>query len=116
MHIITLFVLYSNKFFTVFNDSCTRSAARDWNNAKRFLVAFSQSWNRFYLKSFKEPYISDVHTEGGLVIIPMFADSIVFKIIDILFIFADGELAGRSRNWSFFVDVGNVWPPIINNK
>ena len=50
-----LFVLYSNKFLTVFNGSGTRSAARDWNNAKRFLVAFSQSWNRFYLKSFKEP-------------------------------------------------------------
>ena len=86
-----LFVLDSKKFFTVFNDSCTRSAARDWNNAKRFLVAFSQSWNRFYLKSFKKPCIQDVHTEGGLVIIPMFADYIVFKIIDILFIFADGE-------------------------
>ena len=55
MCVIMLFVLYSNKFFTVFNDSCTRSAARDWNNAKRFLVAFSQSWNRFYVKSFKEP-------------------------------------------------------------
>ena len=74
-----LFVLYSNKFLTVFNGSGTRSAARDWNNAKRFLVAFSQSWNRFYLKSFKEPYIYDVHTEGGLVISPVFADSIVFK-------------------------------------
>ena len=79
MYIILLFVLYNNNFFTVFNDSCTRSAARDWNNAKRFLVAFSQSWNRFYLKSFKEPYIYDVHTEGGLVISPVFADSIVFK-------------------------------------
>ena len=50
-----LFVLYSNKFFTVFDGSCTRSAAADWNNAKRFVIAFSQSWNRFYLKSFKEP-------------------------------------------------------------
>ena len=80
MYIIVLFVLYSNKFFTVFNDSCTRPAARDWwNNAKHFLVAFSQSWNRFYLKSFKEPYIYDVHTEGGLVIGSVFADSIVFK-------------------------------------
>ena len=74
-----LFVLYSNTFFTVFNDSCTRSAARDWNNAKRFLVAFSQSWNRFYLKSFKEPYIYDVPAEGDLVISPVFSDSIVFK-------------------------------------
>ena len=74
-----LFVLYSNKFFTVFNDSCTRSAARDWNNAKRFLVAFSQRWNRFCLKLFKEPYIYEAHTEGGLVISPVFADSIVFK-------------------------------------
>ena len=74
-----LFVLCTNKFFTVFNDICTRSPARDWNNAKRFLVAFSQSWNRFYLKSFKEPYIYDVHTEGGLVTSPVFADSIVFK-------------------------------------
>ena len=44
-----------------------------------FLVAFSQSWNRFYLKSFKEPYIYDVHTEGGLVISPVFADSFVCK-------------------------------------
>ena len=42
-------------------------------------IAFNQSWNRFYLKSFKEPYIYDVHTEGGLVISPVFADSIVFK-------------------------------------
>ena len=74
-----LFVLYSNNFFTAFNDSRTRSAARDWNNAKRFLVAFSQSWNRFYFKSFKEPYIYDVHTEAGRVISPVFADSIVFK-------------------------------------
>ena len=74
-----LLVLDSNKFFTVFNNSCTRSAARDWNNAKRFLVAFSQSWNRFYLKSFKEPYIYDVHTEGDLVISPVLSDSIVFK-------------------------------------
>ena len=45
MYIIVLFVLYSNKFLTVFSDSCTRSASADWNNAKRFLVAFSQSWN-----------------------------------------------------------------------
>ena len=79
MYIILLFVLYNNNFFTVFNDSCTRSAARDWNNAKRFLVAFSQSWNRFYLKSFKEPSIYDVLTEGGPVISPVFVDSIVFK-------------------------------------
>ena len=74
-----LFVLCSKKFFTGFNDSCTRSAARDRNNAKHFLVAFSQSWNRFYLKSFKEPYIYDVHTEGDLVISPVLSDSIVFK-------------------------------------
>ena len=74
-----LFVIYSNKFLSVFNDSRTRSAARDWNDAKRFLIAFSQSWNRFYLKSFKEPYIYDVHTEGGLVISAVFADSIVCK-------------------------------------
>ena len=74
-----LFVLCSNKFFTIFNDSCSRSVARDWNKAKRFLVAFSQSWNRFYLKSFKEPYIYDIHTEVGLVISPMSADSVVFK-------------------------------------
>ena len=73
------FVLYSNKFFTVFNDSCTRSASRDWNNAKHFLADFSQSWNRFYLKSFKEPYIYDVLTEGGFVISPVFVDSAVFK-------------------------------------
>ena len=79
MYIIMLFILYTNKFFTVFNEGCTRSAARDWNNAIHFLVAFSQSWNRFYLKSFKEPYIYDVHTEGDLVISPVFADSIVFK-------------------------------------
>ena len=44
-----------------------------------FLVAFSQSLNRFYLKSFKEPYIYDVHTEGDLVISPVLSDSIVFK-------------------------------------
>ena len=50
-----LFVLHSNKFFTVFDGSCARSAVTDWNNAKRFVVAFSQSRNRFYLKSFKEP-------------------------------------------------------------
>ena len=74
-----LFVLYRNKFFTVFNDSCTRSAAKDWNIARRFLVAFSQSWNRFHSKSFKEPYIYNVHTEGGLVISALFADSIFFK-------------------------------------
>ena len=74
-----LFVLYSNKFFTVFNDSCTRSTARDWINAKLFLVAFRQIWNRFYLKSFKESYICDAHTEGGLVISYVFADSIVFE-------------------------------------
>ena len=74
-----LFVLYSNKFFTVFNESCTGWVARDWNNATRFLAAFSQSWNRFYLESFKEPYIYDIHMEGGLVISPVFADSIVFK-------------------------------------
>ena len=79
MYIIILFVLYSNKIFTVFNGSCTRSAARDWNNVKCFLVAFSQSWNRFYLKSFKEPYIYDVPAEGDLVISPVFSDSIVFK-------------------------------------
>ena len=77
MHAIVLFVLY-NKFFTGFHDSCARSAAKDWN-AKRYLVAFSQSLNSFYLKSFKEPYIYDVHSEGGLVVSPMFADSIVFK-------------------------------------
>ena len=78
MYIITLFVLYG-KFFIVFNDSCTRSAAIDWNNTKRFLVPFSQSWSRFYLKSFKEPYICGVHAEGGLVISPVFPDFIVFK-------------------------------------
>ena len=32
---------------------------------KHFLVAFTRSGNRFYLKSFKEPYIYDVQTEGG---------------------------------------------------
>ena len=73
------FVLYSNNCFNVFGGSCTSSATRDWNNAKRFLVAFSQSWNRFYLKSFKEPYIYDVYTEGCLGISPVFSDSIVFK-------------------------------------
>ena len=74
-----LFVLYSNKFFTVFNDSYTRLATRDWNNAECFLVTFSQSWNRFYLKLFKEPYIYDVHTEGCLVISLVLADSTVFN-------------------------------------
>ena len=48
---------------------------QDTGITTRFLVAFSQSWNRFYLKSFKEPYIYDVHTEGGLVISPVFADN-----------------------------------------
>ena len=76
MYITMLFVLYSNMFFTVFNGSCTRSAAGDWNNAKRYS---SQIWNRFYLKSFKEPYIYDDHTERGLVISHVCADSIVFK-------------------------------------
>ena len=71
MYIIMLFVLYSKKFFTVFNNSCTMPVARDWNNAERFLVAFSQSWNRFYLKFFKGPYIYEVHKEGGLVIVPV---------------------------------------------
>ena len=52
---------------------------QDTGITTRFLVAFSQSWNRFYLKSFKEPYIYDVHTEGGLVISPVFADSFVCK-------------------------------------
>ena len=80
-----LFVPYSNKFYTVFNDTSTRSAARYWNNARRFSVGFSRSWNRFYLKSFKYPYIYHVHTEeggggvGGLQISPAFADSIVYK-------------------------------------
>ena len=50
-----LFVFYSNRFYIVFNDICTRSAARYWNNARCFLVAFSQSWKRFYLKLFKDP-------------------------------------------------------------
>ena len=72
-----LFVLYSKKFFTVFNNSCTRSVARDWNNAERFLVV-SQSWNRFYLKLFKAPYIYEVHKEGGLVIVPV-CSTIGFK-------------------------------------
>ena len=72
MYIVMVFVLCSNKFFTVFNDSCIRSAARGWNNAKRFLVAFSQSSNRFYLNSFKEPYIYDVHTEGVLLLVLCF--------------------------------------------
>ena len=31
---------------------------------KGFLVAFSRNWNKFYVKSFKETYIYDVHTEG----------------------------------------------------
>ena len=79
MYKIMLFLIYSNKFFTAFNDSCTRSAARDWNNTKRFSVAFSQSWDRFYLKSINEPYIYDVHTERDLVISPVFADSFLFK-------------------------------------
>ena len=79
MYITVLFVLYNNKCFTVFNGSCSRSAARDWNNSKRFLVTFSQSWNRLYLKSFRKPYIYDVLTEGGLAISLVFADSIVFK-------------------------------------
>ena len=61
-----LFLLYSNKFYTVFSDTSTRLAARDWNNAKRFLVAFSQSWNNFYMKSFKESHIYDVHTKEGV--------------------------------------------------
>ena len=60
MHIVVLLVLYSN-------------------NAKRFLVSFSQSWNMFYLKSFKKPCFYDAHTEGGLVSSLVFADSIVFK-------------------------------------
>ena len=34
--IIMLFELYSNKFYTVFNDTFTRSAARYWNTSKRF--------------------------------------------------------------------------------
>ena len=63
--IIMLLVLYSNKFYTVFNYIRTRSAARYWNNAKHFLVAFSRNWNKFYEKSFKKPYLYDVRTEGG---------------------------------------------------
>ena len=72
-----LFVLYRKKFFTVFNNSCTRSVARDWNNAEHFLVV-SQSWNRFYLKLFKAPDIYEVHKEGGLVIVPV-CSTIGFK-------------------------------------
>ena len=45
-----LFILYSNKFYNVFNDTSTRSALRDWNNGKRFLIALSRSWSRLYLK------------------------------------------------------------------
>ena len=64
--IIMFFVLYSNRFYTVFNDTCTRSGARYRNIALGSLVVFSESWNRFYLKSFKELYIY-VHTNvnGG---------------------------------------------------
>ena len=102
-----LFMLYTNRFFTVFNEGCTRSAARDWNNAKHFLVAFSQSWNRFYLKSLKEPFIYGAHTERGLIISPVFAVH-----------FCGGGVRGgwSSQNWSFFVDVVNVCPLIINSK
>ena len=63
--IIMLFILYSDKLYTVFNDTCTRSAARYRNDSERFLVAFSRSWNKFYVKSLKRPYIYDIHTEGG---------------------------------------------------
>ena len=74
-----LFVIYSSKFFTVFNDSCTKTTARNWNNAKLVLVAFWQNCNMFYLKSFKASTIYDVHMEGSFVIMLVFADSIVFK-------------------------------------
>ena len=89
--IIMLFVLHSKKFYTVFNDTYTRSTARYWNNAKRFSVAFSRSWNRLYFKLIKGPYIYEVHTEGrwggggggggreGLEISHVFANSIFFK-------------------------------------
>ena len=63
-----LFVVYSNKF-----------AQGQQQETGITLIAFCQSWNRFYLKSFKEPYSCDVHTEGGLVISSVFADSVVFK-------------------------------------
>ena len=102
---IMLFALYSNKFYTVFNDTCTRSAARYWNDAKHFLIAFSRSWNRFYLKSFKEPYIYGVHTKGG-------CGGGVLKLVLCLHIllflnnrpivhFADGGQVGGSQNDHF---------------
>ena len=52
MHIIImLFVFYRNKFYTVFNGTSTRSAARYWNNAKCFLlVVFSRSWKQLLLE------------------------------------------------------------------
>ena len=57
------------------------------------------------MKSFKEPYIYDVHTERGLVISPAFADSIVFKSQIYCSFLLMGSWGVGSQNWSFFVKV-----------
>ena len=79
--IIMLFVLYGNKFYTAFNGTYTWLGVRYWNNAKRFLVAFSGSWKSFNLKSFKNHTFmtSTRKGSGSLEISPVFADSVVFK-------------------------------------
>ena len=38
---------------------------------------FSRNWNKFYVKSFKEPYIYDVLRKGGPR--PVFVDHVIFK-------------------------------------
>ena len=40
MYIIMSVVLYRSKFYTVFNDTCTRSAVRYWHNANHFKLLF----------------------------------------------------------------------------
>ena len=88
--IIMFLALYSSKFYTVFNDTFRRLAARYYNNAKR-----QPKLNRFCLKLFKGQCIYEVHTErawGCLEVSQVFVDSIVFKqYIYIVHLFGWGE-------------------------
>ena len=74
-----LLVLYSSKFFTVFNESCTRSAARDWNNTKRFSVRLVKVRTGFTANNLRNHTFMTSTRKVGLVISPVFADSVVFK-------------------------------------
>ena len=109
-----LFVLYSNKFYTVSNYTCTRSAARDWNNA--FSLPLVKVGTGFSLNHSRNHTFMTSTQKGGFVTRVLCFQILLFVNNRSIAHFFWWGVGGGWQNWSFLVDVINVWPLIINNK